>query len=688
MPFAGGDVITLDGTNANAETVSKANVNRRFYTQKFSIKVSPADDWTSTTVRKILTVKDGNFFLGRQGVAKQFRLRLDGNNFTFTLATQYAANAELEFIVDFRAGTITVYVDDVEDSSSPFTITGGASKKWFNAYSDVFIGQNHLGNEPWNGTIERPIGVSSDPMTEGNRLWLVMGHSNAQGKPNGATTDTSYFFSYPNCRFYHRVNGVASPSTWNTTDLDNLGATDDYGVELPFGRILHTYTSASKEVGIVKVTQGGTGVGPDAGWLPSSQGGPGANLETLYEVAWNAHAAFAIEQTASCGWGGAIVALGDNSALNSASSSAFLVRMRDLISEVRAITEVSNLPIYLMGTATTDGSWPFADDIRTDQATLASEDANVHLIVTSGAAEYPLRGDNVHFTADALMNLGNDFGDLAIANGDISSDWTPLNLFNSGSATERAGLWLTTDLGVVTVTSGAFDAVDIWKDQSPYGFDMTSSLNAGGQYDPPQYISADSDFNNLPTVFFNQTSSTSRMRREELGDLAVLTNESIEALAVIYLDTPAPAGTNRLFNARSSVGYEIRMLSNTDFQYVYDATSGADLIDLNTDLFGGPATVIRGQFSASNDTNYGYVTGSLADSEVYVGSAEVSTNVLPFTIAGNSSPATGGGGHFRIAELIIRIGVSGTVGANFTEAERAELTTYLNNKYGFTLTDV
>ena len=422
MPFAGGDTITLDGTNTNAETVAKADVGRRFYTYGFDVTVIDADGWTGTTARKIFTVEDGTFTFGRQGTAKQFRLRLDGNNYTFTLATQYSASAELRFVVDFRAGTITVYVDETEDASSPFTIGGAAANKWFNAYEDVFVGQNHLGNEPWNGDISRPIALGADPMNAGNQLWLLIGQSNAEGEPQASPTDTTLLNAYAGCRFYHRINGVTPISEWTMGDLDNPDTdTDNLGIELTFGRELDSDSGAT-QVGVVKCTQGGTGFEQGSGgWASTAEGGPGANLVILKQTAWNAHAAMTQDYGAAAGWGGVIISIGETDALDSADAADYATQLTAFIAELRSsVCEVADLPVYIVETATTDASWPHAGTVRTGQASVAAADPNVHLLETEGVVDYPLRADNVHFTADALMELGTDLEALAVTNGDIA----------------------------------------------------------------------------------------------------------------------------------------------------------------------------------------------------------------------------------------------------------------------------
>lgn len=230
------------------------------------------------------------------------------------------------------------------------------------------------------------------------RVVVLLGQSNARGGA-GSVAPGDLFDAYPACQYRHRNSPTgADDGTASTAneDLDNVGTTEDWGVELSLGRALVRHGIADPM--ILKVSSGGTSLA--AHWRASVDGGGNPGV-------WHAH--FRAQWTAllAANAGATPIAVvwmqGESDATQETWAADYEDRLVNLIAEIRSYVGVAALPFYIT-TMTADFAPTYRSDVDNAQVAIAAADNAAHLIDLGDQDDL---GDNTHFDAASLARIGD-----------------------------------------------------------------------------------------------------------------------------------------------------------------------------------------------------------------------------------------------------------------------------------------
>jgi hypothetical protein len=212
--------------------------------------------------------------------------------------------------------------------------------------------------------------------------------------PGEQMTQTSVLFYGPN------ENG----STWGwlkppTVFNNDVGTNVGFGPEISIGQ--HLVLSGTYDlVAQVKYAVGGTDLAVD--WYPDPHHFYYGTLLTRVFSATNAlQAEYPDRQVFLAGF---FWMQGESDALTITMASDYETNLTRFIARVRADFHSPWLPFFLGRIR--NGHFPYADTVRQAEADVTAKVADVRLVDTD---LLPMDGDNIHYTSDGVVTLGNDF---------------------------------------------------------------------------------------------------------------------------------------------------------------------------------------------------------------------------------------------------------------------------------------
>lgn len=288
-------------------------------------------------------------------------------------------------------------------------------------------------------------GSGADPLGGGGRqIIAIVGQSNAVGFTDIDTVTNSGLWSpaYPRVQAKEQQGTNANPPVWTFYPTRALQpkpehATLNMGIELSLGR----YLDARRPSGfsIVKFGLGDTGLNDH--WLNPAYpvGGPSLLDQMI-----------AFLRASESELGGRIAAFiwiqGERDATDATDAAAYETNLTTLISDLRAIWP--DLP-FLYNRLHTSNPGAQKAVIRTAQTNV---DANVAGTTMVNCDDLALQGDNLHFTGDGYITLGNRFGTATLAA-------LGINTLLPGFTTMKVGL----QVNVTDTSSDDDGAVAAWQ---------------------------------------------------------------------------------------------------------------------------------------------------------------------------------------------------------------------------------
>ena len=255
------------------------------------------------------------------------------------------------------------------------------------------------------------------------RVYLLGGQSNANGRADASNLALPYSAVQTDVSFYwHKeqvaTNGNLTQDSWiNLAVGSGHGTTtpvsrQEFGPEISFGRsIADAYPKDN--IAIIKFSYGGTNLSND--WAPN-----GAEYKTFIATV-EAGLEALLAEGSTYDIEGMLWVQGEADATNLTRANAYESNLTELITNVRSeFGDGSNFPFYIAGLSTNSSysdQFPSnAQIVREAQQAVASDVINTIYLNTNNEANYPFKSaDPAHFTYEAMISMGNDFADLAIA---------------------------------------------------------------------------------------------------------------------------------------------------------------------------------------------------------------------------------------------------------------------------------
>jgi hypothetical protein len=229
-------------------------------------------------------------------------------------------------------------------------------------------------------------------------MHLIMGQSNARGAANkSALTDTRYDITQTDVRQWTRLDasfgGTASAAMTIPSGL--------FSIEAAYGYLLR---NTAGELPLI-FRDGWSGTSLAASWQPTAASGEWANglvdLWACYEAAKTEFAGDAIE------FGSLVWIQGEADVQNSTFLAAYEANLVKLVESFRGEFG-AGLPVVFVQLSSHCGvTLPAPGDLDVIRAAYVSAASTVGNAAVVDATPIALQGDDVHYTADGLMALGD-----------------------------------------------------------------------------------------------------------------------------------------------------------------------------------------------------------------------------------------------------------------------------------------
>ena len=193
---------------------------------------------------------------------------------------------------------------------------------------------------------------------------------------------------------------------WTTLGPGFGADANHFGPELLFGKTLSD-SMPDKKIAFIKNAKSGTYLGQTGGWLPpSSNNGTGGtlyrNMMTQIDNALKTfNNAFDTAQYTPR-WAGFVWLQGEFDGMQQNLANKYETNLTNLIKDIRAKTEVEDLPVILEMIKPTS-MWQYAATIRAANIACTQKLKNVDTMDTKNLA---LSSDNVHYNAASMIIIG------------------------------------------------------------------------------------------------------------------------------------------------------------------------------------------------------------------------------------------------------------------------------------------
>jgi hypothetical protein len=181
-----------------------------------------------------------------------------------------------------------------------------------------------------------------------------------------------------------------------------------FGPELLFGKTLFDSLPV-KKAALIKASVSGTYLNQTAGWLPpSSNNGTGGtlykNMMTVIDAAMKAFTTAFDTAQYTPRWAGFVWLQGEFDAQNTTDANAYEKNLTNLIKDIRAKTQVEDLPVILP-MIDVQSMWKYAATVRTADVKMTTTLKNVDTMDTKG-----LPTDGIHYKAAGMVKIGTICG--------------------------------------------------------------------------------------------------------------------------------------------------------------------------------------------------------------------------------------------------------------------------------------
>ena len=239
-------------------------------------------------------------------------------------------------------------------------------------------------------------------------IYILAGQSNADGRGDSDQLNSELAAPQSNASIWYNnpgntdnVDGFRPLSPFGFSDPpDNDNFPDNtFGPELSFAGAVQTATGSSNDIGIVKVTDGGTSITDE--W---NSGFEAENLGTHFRALFaQVDAALAEIDARNNGDVGVVRGFLWHQGERNRNLGSYTNRLGDLIVEVRNVYG-SNLPVAVgeLSRERNDNT-----DFNTNLATFADDDPNIALVSSRDLGTIAF--DSTHFNTDAQLELGQRY---------------------------------------------------------------------------------------------------------------------------------------------------------------------------------------------------------------------------------------------------------------------------------------